>query len=150
MAAGTYRDGKKIVNGRAYEPLVMKTNPSRSDPSKPPYQTIFWADGDASCNCRGWATHKHCRHVLDLLHEVETGYLGNGVRDIRRVAQLRRRAHQELTSIGDGVFQTREPKSRQSRRRPGASYVVSPDVAPAQAAPTSLDGDKIEYRRIRL
>lgn len=133
--ATSFQSGKKWVDGRAYEPLVAKTNASRSNPNKPPYRTIFWADGLASCNCTGWATHKHCRHERDLLTTVEAGHFGPAVRDLRRLAK-----HDAPT-----------PMQRRVERRldSPASYVVAPEVAP-ENPPTSLDGDKIEYRRIRL
>jgi len=134
--AVSFRDGKKWVDGRAYEPLAMKETKSRTNPTRKPYQTVFWADGTASCNCTGWATHKHCLHTDDLLHEVETGFLGPALRDILRVARLERRVEREVARAT-------------TKKRAPAQYTVSPTVAPANA-PASLDGDKIVYRRIHL
>lgn len=145
--ATSFQDGKKWVDGRAYEPLILKTNRSRTNPDREPYRTIFWADGRGSCNCTGWATHKHCRHVTDLLREVEYGILGNGVRDILRVARL------SSEERGRFPFQSEPARPvRTRRRRDSSEYIVAPEVAaqPAVARATTIDGDKIEYRRIRL
>ena len=61
--------GYKITDGQTFRPLFTVEFGSRSNPSARPYTTIFWDDGDLSCNCRGWATHKNCRHCV-ALHEA--------------------------------------------------------------------------------
>lgn len=50
-------------------------NPSKSNPSKPPYKAIQWSNGDYTCNCGGWLYPKNgnprtCHHVRDAATEV--------------------------------------------------------------------------------
>lgn len=136
--AESFRDGLKWVDGRSFEPLVMKRNKSKRTPEREPYKTIFWADGFTSCNCKGWGTHRHCEHTTTLEREVESGYLGNGVRDIRALAILQR-----------GEVFRQLPRSRPRPQRGSAEYEIEPKVAPPIHA-EALDGNPVTYRRIRL
>lgn len=58
---------------KKYGPIV-KTFKSQSSPNKPPYQVRQLKGQDPTCNCRGWATHRKCRHVDEVkrlhLHPV--------------------------------------------------------------------------------
>src|SRR5258707_666963 len=68
MHFATRSDGVLIkVNddGRRCVPISKHRYRSVSSPGKF-YTTILWEDGRASCNCRGWATHKHCRHSDEI------------------------------------------------------------------------------------
>lgn len=62
---------------------------SKSKPYDPPYETLLYADGSTSCNCRGWTVKKQgrpreCRHtraveagmadqMADHFHDLQSG-----------------------------------------------------------------------------
>lgn len=54
---------KKRIGHRGKK-LQVWQNQSHSSPDKV-YETIYWENGELTCNCRGWILHipRTCRHV---------------------------------------------------------------------------------------
>lgn len=59
-------------DGREMSELMSGLYDSRSTGERNKYRAVVWADGCASCNCRGWATHHvtkghlACEHARDV------------------------------------------------------------------------------------
>lgn len=109
--------GYKITDGQTFRPLFTVEFGSRSNPSARPYTTIFWDDGDLSCNCRGWATHKNCRHCV-ALHEaaLARGLTAYGVP--AAVAQRASHLRDAFTQQLPRVSRTYGLETRPARRSP--------------------------------
>lgn len=84
--------GFKYVNGREVERVGFKEFLSSNGVTR--YMACMWADGEASCNCPGWATSKKtpksCRHSRDvrsgdavLLDAIHTRMDGRFIRGTR-------------------------------------------------------------------
>lgn len=59
----SFRGNVKLRDGIAVaESVGDNFFPSQSSPNKE-YKTTAWSDDTFSCNCRGWVSHGHCRHV---------------------------------------------------------------------------------------
>lgn len=120
----------KITDGRVLNPIQGKDFSSKSSPKT--YTALIWEDGDQSCNCKGWATHKNCTHVRDMYDRAMQGQYGAAVRDLVRQFD-RQRAERAAERIHE-IVQARQPP-------PTAVYhSFYPDrpsrVAPAQLPPT--------------
>lgn len=113
--------GYKITDGQTFRPLFTVEFGSRSNPSARPYTTIFWDDGDLSCNCRGWATHKNCRHCV-ALHEaaLARGLTAYGVPAAiaQRASHLRDAFTQRPLRLGDPAQLPRVSRTAPARRSP--------------------------------
>lgn len=132
-----YAGGFKWVDDRRYEPVADQKFSSRSDPNRPAYQTIIWADGVPSCNCKGWATHKTCRHVVETIIDALGGKFGRAVRDLVN--------HAETHATREDVVRARRESSARAARRVAQT--------PAASKPAASKPDKpLEpgQRRIRL
>ena len=144
--ATSYGNGMKYVDEHVYKPLVLKKHLSRSNPNRDPYHTVLWEDGLTSCNCQGWATHKHCRHTLELEQEALSGALGPAILAIRRLAVTLGR-DERLERLATGAARARRAL-RGSRAT--ANYVIDPDMAPRGVTPSTIDEQPVVYRRIKL
>ena len=125
-----FKDGYKFVEGHRFEPLIGIDFVSQSSPGRNPYRTILWADGTTSCNCRGWATHKRCRHCDEVHARAVSGLFGPAIRDIVRLADSRRadtsfEVFQEFVTRGaeavrelENIIPQQEPKSKPKADEP--------------------------------
>jgi hypothetical protein len=133
-----FRDGRKFVDGRMFNPLVLKAHPSKSTAKV--HRTVFWEDGFTSCNCTGWAIRKACTHTHELEADIETGACGKTYQDIRRLALMT-----IPIAARPATATTRKPN-------PHATYQIAPELATehSEHAPVTIDGKPVVYRRIRL
>ncbi len=134
----SYRDGKKWVDGRAFAPLKLVYNDSKT--SRRVYTTIFWEDGLTSCNCQGWATHKHCKHARQLEDQIELGTHGQALQAIRRFPPL---------FAQDAARRRREPERLINEFARARGFPVPQRSKKERAKPEPPDSPK-PYRRIRL
>jgi len=58
----SFQGGKKITDGRVVQASGYVKWRSRSNPLAV-HTTVHWADGDVSCNCKGWGTRGTCEHT---------------------------------------------------------------------------------------
>lgn len=105
----SFRNGRKYTDGVEVRALHSEVFPSNSNPNAQ-YIATFWQDGDVSCNCRGWATHKHCRHCEELVERAEQGRLRAApiVNDAARSARLRWVEQQRFLDLVRRREETRE------------------------------------------
>lgn len=126
-----FRNGVKLVDCVSFRAICHRTFASRTSDSV--YTAILWSDGQPSCNCRGWATHKRCRHCVELMEDARTGIL---VEHARRLARFDR----PLNEVDHLQQLVTDERRRQYRRRR-----ESPPTTPPPADPPPQP-----YRKIRL
>ena len=127
MPTESFSDGCKFVrddNGTVSRigPAVRTRTASESR-SGVTYETVLWADGGASCNCRGWATYKSCRHVKFILAHFDArrrpiSVTITGSQMLSRGDAVLGRA--PITAIAAAInnrLAQREPESPRTRRR---------------------------------
>ncbi len=123
----TFRGGFKITGGRRLRPLQNETYSSQSDPTRSPYRATIWEDGDLSCNCRGWATHKHCRHTDDMRRRALALAYGATVRDLVTLYETTSLDRQDVERSRGRAAPPSRPTRRVNNPDPDTRRADSPD-----------------------